>query len=320
MTLPSSGALPMKIYFTGASSFSGFWFCKALGEAGHEVTATFTRESVEAYPEAGFAKARVAMAQDFVRPVWGARMGNDAYFAALEHDHWDLVCLHGAYVADHKAADFPVLEALASNTAGIQRMVKYLAENGGTPILWTGTYFEANEGQGTQPLRNFSPYALSKQLSWEIARFYAEQAGLPISKFVMPNPFGPWESKGFTSYLAKTWLSGGVPTVNKPDYIRDNCPVTLLANAYCKLVESGCTENTVVQPSGYVSTQVEFGRKCADEIGKHWDKNLRVRVSDEPKHDEPMKRFNVDSAIKSYNSFREFDFWKSLSAWYKQKL
>ena len=31
----------MKILFTGASSFTGFWFARALAAAGHEVVATF---------------------------------------------------------------------------------------------------------------------------------------------------------------------------------------------------------------------------------------------------------------------------------------
>ena len=33
----------MKILFTGASSFTGYWFVKELAERGHEVTALLRR-------------------------------------------------------------------------------------------------------------------------------------------------------------------------------------------------------------------------------------------------------------------------------------
>ena len=38
----------MKILFTGASSFSGYWFIKRLLESGHEVIGTLTR-SIDDY-------------------------------------------------------------------------------------------------------------------------------------------------------------------------------------------------------------------------------------------------------------------------------
>ena len=40
----------MKILFTGASSFTGMWFARALASAGHDVVATF-RKRPEAYDD-----------------------------------------------------------------------------------------------------------------------------------------------------------------------------------------------------------------------------------------------------------------------------
>ena len=37
----------MKILFTGSSSFTGYWFIAELAAAGHEVVATFRRQSDE---------------------------------------------------------------------------------------------------------------------------------------------------------------------------------------------------------------------------------------------------------------------------------
>jgi len=312
----------LKIFLTGASSFSGFWFVKTLAEAGHEVTATFTRGSVDDYPEAGFARKRVEMGLEFVRPVWNARMGDENFFQALEAERWDAVCLHGAYVADHKAADFPVFRAVQANTQGIPRLVGYLAANHQAPIIWTGTYFEAGEGKGTEPLRNFSPYALSKQLSWEYVHFYAEQAGVPIRKFVMPNPFGPWEGKGFTSYLARTWLAGEVPTVQTPDYVRDNCPVSLLAAAYAEFLSLG-SENTSYSkngPSGYAESQGTFARRMADELSGRWGAPCELNISEQKLFSEPMERANCSECLQARESWNEFGFWDNLASWYYQNL
>lgn len=307
----------MKIFFTGASSFSGFWFAKTLAEAGHEVTATFTRPSVDDYPEAGFARDRVAMAKDYVRPVWNVRMGDANFFKALEAEQWDAVCLHGAFVANHKASDFPVHKAFKANTQGIPRLVDYLAASNQAPIIWTGTYFEANEGKGSEPLRNFSPYALSKQLSWEYTRFYCEQVGVPVRKFVMPNPFGPWEGKGFTSYLARTWLAGEVPTVQTPKYVRDNIPVTLLSEAYLKFAEQDGEATTKTNPSDYVMAQGEFALYFAQKLSSRWQMDCPVLINEQTVWNEPLERTNLDPA-RAFGLLWDVDaFWNGLVDWYK---
>jgi UDP-glucose 4-epimerase len=309
----------LKIFFTGASSFSGFWFAKTLAEAGHEVTATFTRESVEAYPDVGFAKARVEMLQGLIQPVWQASMGNEAFLQAFEHGEWDAICLHGSYVSDHKAADFPVLKAVESNTTGIQRITNYLATHGAPPVIWTGTYFEAGEGQGTEPLRNFSPYALSKQLSWEFVRFYCEQVGLPIGKFVMPNPFGPWEGKGFTSYLAKSWLAGEVPIVQTPDYVRDNIPVGLLAKAYLDYIESK-TYAEYQKPSGYRESVAQFTSRFAEYMSCNSSYSTDYVSSEQRSFEKPLVRYNKSSALKIFSQYDEQSFWVNYIEWIENHL
>lgn len=289
-----------------------------MAEAGHQVTATFTRESVEAYPEAGFARARVQMLQPYITPIWQASMGNEAFFAALEAQPWDAICLHASFVSNHKAADFPVLEAVHNNTRGIERIVEHLASQGAPPIIWTGTYFEAGEGQGSQPLRNFSPYALSKQLSWEYIRFYCEQVGLPIRKFAMPNPFGPWEGKGFTSYLAKTWLAGNVAEVKTPDYIRDNAPVDLLAQTYVQYVSSIVhgSAQTTCSPSFYAGTQRDFALRFAEELKPRLGVDCALTFAEQVQFDEPKERLNCEKSSMSGLVWNEVAFWGALAVWY----
>ena len=49
----------MKILLTGVSSFTGFWFANELSNKGHDVIATFTKDSVDDYE--GIRKQRVSL-------------------------------------------------------------------------------------------------------------------------------------------------------------------------------------------------------------------------------------------------------------------
>ena len=75
-------------------------------------------------------------------------------------------------------------------------------------MLLSGSVFEGGEGAGSQGLPDFSPYGLSKALTAQVFRFDCGRAGLGLGKFVIPNPFGPYEEPRFTAYLMKNWLAG----------------------------------------------------------------------------------------------------------------
>ena len=57
----------MHILFTGASSFTGYWFVKGLVDAGHQVTATF-RSSLNDY--SGKRLERIKELLPICRPVF----------------------------------------------------------------------------------------------------------------------------------------------------------------------------------------------------------------------------------------------------------
>ena len=109
---------------------------------------------------------------------------------------------------------------------------KTMLARGLSGVVLTGTVFEQDEGAGDAPLRAFSPYGLSKGLTWQYYRFLSQTMGFPLGKFVIPNPFGPFEEPRFCNYLVQTWFKGEVPTIRTPLYVRDNIHVDLLAHAY----------------------------------------------------------------------------------------
>src|SRR6185369_15034653 len=111
----------------------------------------------------------------------------------------------------------------------------------------------------------FSPYGVSKRQTADTFQRECQKLGVRMGKFVIPNPFGPWEEPRFISYLAKTWSAGGVATVRTPDYIRDNIQVTLLTAAYVAFAEQllQAAIYTKLNPSGYVETQGAFTERVA---------------------------------------------------------
>src|SRR6185295_14407255 len=109
---------------------------------------------------------------------------------------------------NYKSPDFNVCAAVAKNTRRIQNVLKLLPANSAAAFLLTGSFFEGGEGAGSEALPHFSPYGLSKALTVDVCTYYCKILGVRIGKFVIPNPFGPWEEPRFTTYLMRTWSKG----------------------------------------------------------------------------------------------------------------
>ncbi|WP_431211965.1 hypothetical protein ACQ86N_40315 [Puia sp. P3] len=102
-----------------------------------------------------------------------------------------MVCHHGAQVENYKSPDFDIAAAVEGNTLNCRLVMEKLKDKG--RLVVTGSVFEANEGIGNEPLVAFSPYGLSKTASWEVFRHWGWKLSVPLTKFVIPNPFGPYE-------------------------------------------------------------------------------------------------------------------------------
>ena len=98
-------------------------------------------------------------------------------------------------------------------------------------------------------------------------RYYCGRAGIGLGKFVIPNPFGPYEEPRFTAYLIKNWLAGATPDCSSPAYVRDNIHVSLLAKAYARFAkEVPAAGFTRINPSGYAESQGAFTLRLAQEM------------------------------------------------------
>jgi nucleoside-diphosphate-sugar epimerase len=182
----------------------------------------------------------------------------------------------------------------------------------------TASYFEADTGEGDEPREAFSPYALSKTLTWQIVRYQVMLRQIALTRFVIPNPFGPLDKPGFTTYLMNTWKKGEVAEVRTPDYVRDNLPVTLMALQYqqvCKETHDRRPPQTVwrtVEPSGFAESQQAFAERFALEIRKRSSWACEVQFSEQKKFPEPRVRKNRGASDLQKLGWQENIFWKKI--------
>ena len=305
----------MKILFTGGSSFTGLWFVKELSQAGHEVVCPL-RQTEDRY--SGLRKKRIDQLLLFSRVVFDCPFNAPSFFKLIEEESWDLFCQHAADVTDYKSPDFQVVPALANNTGEIKQLLQALQKKGCNQIVLTGSIFEQNEGAGSDGLRAVSPYGLSKGLTADMFKFYTQILQMGLAKFVIPNPFGPYEEFRFTSFLIQNWFARKVVPVTQPAYVRDNIPVSLLAKAYKFFAENstGLSQFSKLNPSGYPESQGAFTARFAQEMRIRLNLPCAYELSVQKEFPEPKVRINTDLLDADDLEWNETSAWDELADYY----
>jgi UDP-glucose 4-epimerase len=307
----------MKILFTGGSSFTGYWFIRELTTAGHDVVAIFRRR-VEEYPDE-VRRRRVALAAQRSRPVYGCSFGDERFLTLIREGGWDLLCHHAADVTNYKSADFDVVAALRNNSHNLVAVLKALRTSGCRQMLLTGSVFEGGEGAGSEGLPDFSPYGLSKAVTAQVFRYYCARAEMGLGKFVIPNPFGPYEEPRFTTYLMKNWLAGTTPACSQPSYVRDNIHVSLLAKVYAQFAgEFPGGGFTRINPSGYAESQGAFTLRLAQEMRPRLGLPCPIELKKQVDFPEPRVRINTDLPNADALGWDESAAWDEMAHYYQQ--
>ena len=304
----------MRILLTGASSFTGMWFARELAAAGHHVVAPL-RGAAGSYE--GLRALRVHELETYAEVVWASPFGEARFLDLIAGQSFDLLCHHAARVTDYRSPGFDVVAALAENTRELPRVLGTLRDKGLRGVVLTGSVFEAEEGTGNTPLRAFSPYGVSKGLTAQVASYWCSVLDIPLGKFVIPNPFGPFEEPRFCSFLIKAWREGKPAEVRTPDYVRDNIHVDLLAKVYATFATAtaGSSGFTRANPSGYVETQGAFAQRFAHEIGPRLSLDAKVVLAKQADFAEPLVRHNTDPAgIAGWSESRA---WDDIAAFYR---
>ncbi len=303
----------MRILLTGATSFTGFWFAKALALAGHDLVMP-VRRSPDEYE--GPRRERATRLSKFGRVELCDAFGTDPFLDLVKSvTRWDVLAHHAAQVGDYRSPDFDVPAAFAANVNGFDRVLGEMADRGCTRVVATGSVFEPGEGAGSDGLPAFSPYGLSKALSSETLRFFARRRGVRFGKFVIPNPFGPYEEPRFTAYLMKTWRNGQSASVATPDYVRDNVHVDLLAATYASFVARADSPDRL-SPSGYVESQGRFALRIAEEMRRRLPLKCEVDLAVQTQFAEPRIRIGTDPASAIAENWVESASWDAFAEHY----
>jgi nucleoside-diphosphate-sugar epimerase len=307
----------VKVLLTGASSFTGYWFARALHEAGVHVVASL-RAAAASYREGARAE-RVKRLRSVAEIVDEAPFGSDRFLDLAKASGYDLLCHHAARVGDYRSPDFDIAGALADNTRNLRAALDALARGGLEGVALTGSVFEQDEGAGEAPLAAFSAYGLSKGLTAAVVGHRCREFGLRYAKFVIPNPFGPLEEPRFCAYLIRAWRKGETARVNTPLYVRDNIHISLLARAYAKFVgEAAAGEGRAkLNPSGYVESQGAFAERFAAAMRPRLAMDCRLELAAQTDSSEPLMRVNTDSTARYVGGFDEAKAWDEAAAGYR---
>jgi UDP-glucose 4-epimerase len=307
----------MKVLFTGGSSFTGSRFIQELAAAGHEVTAIF-RSEADQYADP-IRRRRVLMAAEACRPVYRCGFGDERFISLIAEGRWDLLCHHAADVTNYKSADFDAIVALGNNCYNLSSVLDALKGVGCSRLLLSGSVFEGGEGAGSQGLPDFSPYGLSKALTSQVFRYYCARAGVGLGKFVIPNPFGPYEEPRFTAYLIKNWLGGVTPNCSSPAYVRDNIHVSLLAKAYASFATEVPADGFArTNPSGYAESQGSFTLRLAHEMQSRLGVSCPVELKKQVDFPEPRVRINTDPPDVDTLGWDEPAAWDEMAQYYQR--
>lgn len=304
----------MRILVTGASSFTGSWFVRALVEGRSEVVAPCRGAPGDGDP---LRRARLAALPESVRLVPQCPFGSPAFLDLIDRaGPFDAFCQHAAEVGDFRRADFDVRAALAANTAGLDAVLDRLHSGGCRTVMVTGTVFETDEGEAG-PSRAVNAYGLAKALTWQVWRHACEGRGMALGKFIIPAPFGPLEKPCLASSLVRSWLQGETPMVRAPHLVRDHVPVSLLADDHVRFLHavSGRPGTWYRRPSLFAETLGSFAARLASAMRPRLGLPCPVEIADPPMPvEEPVSRVNRDPLAPVGLPA----FWDAYAAWWQR--
>ncbi len=142
-----------------------------------------------------------------------------------------------------------------------------------------------------------------------------------LGKFVVSNPFGPYEEPRFTAYLMRCWRRGEVARVRTPLYVRDNIHVSLLARDYLRFVEKlpGDGGFSKRSPSGYVESQGAFAARFGREMKRRLGLDCRLELAAQTEFPEPRIRINTDQLDANELQWDEAEAWDDLARYYQHE-
>ena len=295
--------LEINVLLTGVTSFSGSHFAFELLKSGHNVVG-FTRNKNSWSKEQNH---RISWIKKQF-PKFEILSSDET--SKLKSAKISTICLHGANCENYQSLDFNVEVAIHEYFKVANLLLNtYPSAN----VFHTGTFSEPNESIGNLPRRSFNPYSTSKTKIWKILNETTQN--IKLAKYVMPNPFGPLESRRFTDYLIRSWALNQEALIKFPFYVRDYVPIDLLRKHYVRSLESFEKNDALVRrfyPSMYAETNEAFAYRYKIELELRTNLSPKLKSDLNSKHTEPMIRINSENCRLTVDSWNETKSWDSI--------
>jgi UDP-glucose 4-epimerase len=297
----------VKILLTGASSFTGMHFARALADAGHDVTCTLTKGLGD---YGGVRKIRISCLPG--KLAFYTTFGSPRFMRLVEANGFDVLCHHGAQVGDYRDPDFDVPGAVQLDTNNGRRALIAMKANGLKAVVVTGSTAEPGEG-GSEAMY---PYGVAKQATASLFRHWCQSLGVDFGKFVVSNPFGPYEDDRLCSRMVAAWRRGERFDVATPEYVRNFTHVGMLAGRYAAFA-AGAPGKSLSRccPGGYAESVGDFALRYAREVGARLGLAAEVRLLEQVDFSEPMARVVKDAMIPQCEAERAC--WNETADYYR---
>ena len=302
----------MKILLTGVASFTGFWIARSLVAQGHRIVAPLDRGRAD-YD--GLERQRLERLSPRLQTVDHCRFGSPGFLGLLADGEFDLLCHHAA----HDAPDGDVKASFRADTLNLGEVLERGQRKPGFAVILTGTVAEQNEGRGTHPRVALSPAAQARGMTADAFRFWCRNLGVKLAKFVVPEPFGPYEDANLCHRLISAWAGGESATIAAAAETRDYIHVSLLAAAYADLVArlEKLPAWSRLGPSLYAETEGAFAQRFAREIGRRLQLECPLTLATETAAAAPRMRINTDSLDHAWLGWNEQKAWDELADHYR---
>ena len=308
----------MKILLTGVSSFTGFCLAKELSKSGYLITCPLPRSKTS---YSGLKKKRLGIISEKVNICYNSPFGSENFMKILDGG-FTIYCLHGAYVEGYQSDEFDFSYALNQNLNQIDSVLKVAKSYGCKSVIWTSSIFEdaVNTEEKVSGVHRpvWLKYALSKKISFLCIRELCANYGLGFSRFVISNPFGPYEDAKFCYHLVHNILAGKKFDVQSPYYVRDMIHIGHLSESYVMLVKNSIDGDITdeLRPSEYPMRMIDFAALLCKKINHYYGIDYELGFCEQKKYDEPLVLVNNNNIRSDLYSYNESSQWNRYFQYY----
>lgn len=246
----------MKIFITGASSFTGCHiaraFCEDKNFHGCEIWGFITKKK-SFYSGITAERMKYSLLVNWIED---APFGSDNFLDAVSAYKPDVFINHGASVAGYRDSCFDVNLCKEISTKNINILFNLLPKN--CHFIHSGSFFEKDPERF---IDEYQSIGLAKTLIWKEVLKYKDM--LKLTKVSIPDPVGAFENpERLGPVFFKKWKCGEKANLYNSDMIIDRIPAEWLAKKYvqqvflCKNIEKPFF-NTL-RPSCFSLTQEDW--------------------------------------------------------------